>query len=342
MERKRKRAKAEETDEDSKIRPAVPVSVASHAPRTGPDLVMRLKKAPYSVVLCPVLFIHADNDSVIDYHHSVTLHQRRVKDKLSSELYTQRSNHWVKKDHNRFDYQIDYLDPVRAFLQRKVSVGGGGMGVVLDTSVLLQHCIIPAQYRARHTKCLSERAMKKTQSFKQSEVKKSNPRKGGPLGVVELIVNGCTLSLCCRCCCTCLPGFCIECVVALCKAGTEGTYTALVDDETDFTYTTKSQRRDSGDGLSVGSQRSASRRGDEVVALEQPSDQTMESREHDKVKSDTEAKERIALEKEARDAGKKTEAVGIFERFAGLMSRPAEGQVQAAEGGEQKLDYVPG
>ena len=37
-----------------------------------------------------------------------------------------------------------------------------------------------------------------------------------------------------------------------------------------------------------------------------------------------------------------TEAVGIFERFAGLMSRPAEGQMQAAEGGEQKLDYVPG
>ena len=63
---------------------------------------------------------------------------------------------------------------------------------MLDTSVLLQHCIIPAQYRGRHTNCLSERAMKKTQSFKQSEVKKSKPRQGGPLGVAELIVNGCT------------------------------------------------------------------------------------------------------------------------------------------------------
>ena len=80
--------------------------------------------------------------------------------------------------------------------------------------------------------------------------------------------------------------------MALCKAGTEGTYTALVNDETDFTYTTKSQRRDSGDGLSVGSHRSMSRRGGTKSWHSSSQDQSMDGREHDKVKSDTEAKER--------------------------------------------------
>ena len=51
-----------------------------------------------------------------------------------------------------------------------------------------------------------------------------------------------------------------------------------------------------------------------------------------------------ALEEEASASGKEKEAVGIFERFAGIMTRPADGQAQAqAEKSSEKcLDYVPG
>ena len=93
--------------------------------------------------------------------------------------------------------------------------------------------------------------------------------------------------------------------MASCKAGVEVPYTALVNDETDFTYTTKSQRRDSGDGLSFGADRSMSRRGNEVAALEQPRNQSMDGRGRDEVNADAEAKEQAALEKEATDAGKR-------------------------------------
>ena len=338
---KESKGEIEDKKQDDKIRSAQSVSAAPPSPLANSDLVVRLRKAPYSVVLSPVLFIHADQDAVIDYHHSVTLHQRRLKDKLPSELFTQRSNHWTKKDHNRFDYHVDYLVPVRDFLRRKVGVAEHGAGLVLDTSILLQHCIIPAQYRSRHTQSLGEKAAGNAVVGTQKKEQKRKPRQAGPMGVVEIIANGCSVSLCCRCCWTCIPGFCMECNVALCKTGVMGAYTTVVDDEPDFTYTTKSQRRGSGDGLSVAADRPVSRRGD-VVILEQPQDQRMESRGGDVASVDAKADAQAAMEKEANASGKETEAVGIFERFAGLVARPADGQAQAAGSRESGVEYVPG
>ena len=66
----------------------------------------------------PVLFIHADHDQIIDYHHSTTLNMRRSRAGLPTELYTQRSNHDIQKDHNVFDYEQDVINPISAFLKK--------------------------------------------------------------------------------------------------------------------------------------------------------------------------------------------------------------------------------
>lgn len=70
------------------------------------------------LIQCPVLFIHADCDQVIDPHHSFMMHAARKQKGLPSELYTQKSSGEHVKTHNFFDYDEDYIFPVREFLHK--------------------------------------------------------------------------------------------------------------------------------------------------------------------------------------------------------------------------------
>ena len=73
-----------------------------------------------SVVLCPVLFIHADNDLIIDSHHSKMMHDLRKSAGLTSELFMQTSVKGFKKGHNYFDFNKEVVAPCRAFFQRHI------------------------------------------------------------------------------------------------------------------------------------------------------------------------------------------------------------------------------
>ena len=88
-----------------------------------PDLTLAqlYSRAICSVIAAPVLFIHADNDEIIDHHHSVTLHTKRQISGLISELFTQKSNSWSRKGHNRYEIRNDYLDPINDFLDSHCS-----------------------------------------------------------------------------------------------------------------------------------------------------------------------------------------------------------------------------
>eukprot|EP01032_Pedospumella_encystans_P015541 gene15541-17767_t len=71
-----------------------------------------------SVIKCPVLFIHADGDKVINYHHSLLMHEYRVKCGLPSELFVQKSDAHFVKGHNFFDYDRDVVVPSVEFMTR--------------------------------------------------------------------------------------------------------------------------------------------------------------------------------------------------------------------------------
>jgi hypothetical protein len=79
---------------------------------------MRLIGDDKSVIKCPVLFIHADNDIIIKCHHSIIMHEQRLKHNLPSELFIQKSTDKMIKGHNYFDYENDVIVPSRDFLMR--------------------------------------------------------------------------------------------------------------------------------------------------------------------------------------------------------------------------------
>jgi hypothetical protein len=71
-----------------------------------------------TVVTVPVIFLHADNDVIIDCSHSQQMHAARLNSGLPSAFFLQRSTPVQIKGHNFYDYDNDYLYPVRLFLQR--------------------------------------------------------------------------------------------------------------------------------------------------------------------------------------------------------------------------------
>lgn len=70
-----------------------------------------------------MLFLHADNDTLIDVQHSQQLHQMRLDLELPSEIFIQKSFPSLKKDHNNFIYEEDVLTPLTLFLSKHVPRG---------------------------------------------------------------------------------------------------------------------------------------------------------------------------------------------------------------------------
>ena len=71
-----------------------------------------------------MLFIHADNDIIIDVEQSISLHKGRLHEGLISELYIQKSTDSFIKGHNNFDYDRDVIIPSRDFLGKYVPYQG--------------------------------------------------------------------------------------------------------------------------------------------------------------------------------------------------------------------------
>lgn len=72
------------------------------------------------VITCPVLFLHADCDQIVDFEHSRILHERRLHFQLPSELYVQTSSEIFIKGHNNYKFTDDLLLPVLDFLKRNI------------------------------------------------------------------------------------------------------------------------------------------------------------------------------------------------------------------------------
>lgn len=80
--------------------------------------------------------------------------------------------------------------------------------------------------------------------------------KDGAGSLLGLICAGWNIMKCIRCCVCCVPCFCCECHCSCCSAACNGIYYTLFDDEPDFEYNTKAQRRQSG-GLQIPENRNS-------------------------------------------------------------------------------------
>ena len=97
----------------------------------------------HHVIKCPVLFIHADNDLIIDCHHSQMMHNYRIEAGLPSEYFQQKSVPGFKKGHNYFDYSKEVVTPCRDFLQKFVPYA---LPHSIDLHSVLTFCTIPVDY----------------------------------------------------------------------------------------------------------------------------------------------------------------------------------------------------
>jgi abhydrolase domain-containing protein 17 len=103
-------------------------------------------------IRCPVLFLHADNDKIIDYEHSLSMHRMRIAKKLPSFLFTQKSTDDFIKGHNHFNYIYDLETPIASFL-KNVFNSLEPRSFAVDLSVLEAYSRVPEvyQYRTRET-----------------------------------------------------------------------------------------------------------------------------------------------------------------------------------------------
>lgn len=105
-----------------------------------------------SSISCPVLFIHADADQIIDIHHSESMHSARLKLGLSSTLYVQKSSYDFIKGHNHYDYDKDVVIPSRDFLLKYVPIQGSWS---LNLDIIKQYIVKPFDL-ATHNKNTSK------------------------------------------------------------------------------------------------------------------------------------------------------------------------------------------
>jgi len=300
---------------------SIEVTMSSSAPKKASSRAMTSAeidnlRAKYATCVpvtieAPVLFIHADQDQIIDHHHSVTLNLARNRNKLSSELFTQRSNAIFRKDHNMFDYEVDVINPIRAFLKKhdllttssrnsdSISfVRASQMSisedeneqeenvVSLNLSYISCATLPPRQHllkmlqtrdaRAREIRKIAEAEAKAAKTAAVAGRTAGMPvvaaastptsaapvepteseRRDGPGSLFGVICNGWNSMKCIRCLFCCVPCFCCECHVSCCSATCNGIYYSVFDDEPDFEYTSRAQRRQSG-GLKIPETRSS-------------------------------------------------------------------------------------
>ena len=97
----------------------------------------------HEVIKCPVLFIHADKDLIIDCHHSQMMHNLRIEAGLISVLYIQKSVEGFSKGHNYFDYSKEVVIPCRDFLHKYVL---DDIPHSLNIKSVSTACIVPTGY----------------------------------------------------------------------------------------------------------------------------------------------------------------------------------------------------
>lgn len=102
-----------------------------------------------SVIKSPVLFIHADQDKIIDCNHSKIMHECRAKCGLPCELFIQVSTEQYTKGHNYFEYEKDMVEPSKQFLLKHVPKEVTANLLLLPQEVIEQTSIAPVEFVRR-------------------------------------------------------------------------------------------------------------------------------------------------------------------------------------------------
>jgi abhydrolase domain-containing protein 17 len=199
-----------------------------------------------AVIKCPVLFIHADKDLIIDCHHSQMMHDIRLAAGLQSELFIQKSVEGFNKGHNYFDYSNDVIRPCRDFLQKYVPYSPAHG---LDLGRVESACAVPSLYQkylppksASHGSN-NEYEMKKHGSEQGCQMDREQSRFNlrencTPKGVFDCYAcnNACRWALC-----PCV--FCCEASLACLLTGLHSLYYSVTCSTPRFLYETKKARR---------------------------------------------------------------------------------------------------
>jgi abhydrolase domain-containing protein 17 len=199
-----------------------------------------------AVIKCPVLFIHADKDLIIDCHHSQMMHDKRLAAGLQSELFIQKSVAGFSKGHNYFDYNNDVIRPCRDFLQKHVPYSPPHG---LDLGRVESACAVPSLYQkylppsSPSNGSYNEYEMNKNDSDRgcQMDREKSKSRfrqSCTPKGVFDCYAcnNACRWALC-----PCV--FCCEASLACLFTGLHSLYYSVTRTSPKFLYETKKARR---------------------------------------------------------------------------------------------------
>lgn len=173
------------------------------------------------VIRSPILFIHADNDKIVNCSHSKLLHEHRLKYKLSSEIFIQKSTERMTKGHNIYEYEKDVVVPSKQFLQ---SIGTTtATPITLDLRVIEQSCTVPAEYLKRYYPEIGPTSNDPTTGTAGTTTlmtgttnsSSSSFNRDADANSEDLLkknhYEGCLVCSWCMCCCS----FCVECCVAL-------------------------------------------------------------------------------------------------------------------------------
>lgn len=201
---------------------------------------------PNAVIKCPVLFIHADKDLIIDCHHSQMMHDMRVAAGLQSELFIQKSVDGFSKGHNYFDYNNDVIRPCKDFLQKYVPYSHPHG---LDLGQVESACAVPPLYqkylppKSASRGSNNEYEMKKNESDHECQMDRDTGRSSfrencTPKGVLDCYAcnNACRWALC-----PCV--FCCEASLACVFTGLSSLYHSVTCTSPRFLYETKKARR---------------------------------------------------------------------------------------------------
>jgi len=173
----------------------------------------------HTVIKSPVLFLHADNDKIINFNHSKLMHSYREKLNLPSELFVQTSAENFIKGHNIFDYERDVVYPSKMFLAKHVPSSSNAF-IALPLDVLQRVSRIPLPYYGVSNNHNADQPVKGNRMERDSPlIDPSQPRSDAASisspNEYSGIVNKCSdyeaLAGWTMCCCV----FCGECCIAM-------------------------------------------------------------------------------------------------------------------------------